>query len=259
MFRFDPVGKSQIHIEYGIATANAMQDLLDQCSMPLLVHNFHCAAILGSATLLRCGARHLLLTAAHLFDQNVQVGNLLVTAANHAPTQRLLPLHHAIVRRSDAVDLAVLDISAVDTLDDILHQRTALPVEHALDTHLEDDVQEEPPVHAVCGFPAAWSRFERGWVAARRLTILTHRLPPRHAQRCAHERWFAYQHVAMREDGTDIHTPALEGLSGAGIWRLQHIEAGSMVAHLCAVQSAFMHGQYLRGDSVQAAVELLRT
>jgi hypothetical protein len=257
MFRFDPVGSSQIYIEHGTARPAAIQSLLNQCSMPLLVHDFHRAAILGSATLLRCGTRHMLLTAAHLFDCNVQMGNLLVTEAGDGPTHGVLSLNGATVRRCGTTDLAVLDISDTGTLTRILYQRTALPVECAFEQS-EQSALDELPVHAVCGFPAVWSRFERGWVAARRLTILTRSLPSRRTPRGLHDRWFAYHRVAAREDGVDIHTPTLEGLSGAGIWRIHSTNDGTAVVHLCAVQSAFMHGQYLRGASVQAVEELLR-
>ncbi|HEX4328630.1 MAG TPA: hypothetical protein VH105_17570, partial [Burkholderiales bacterium] len=62
---------------------------------------------------------------------------------------------------------------------------------------------------------------------------------------------------ALAGSGQWIHTPALEGMSGAGIWALSPGRDGRHHARLAAVQSAFMHGRYLRGYDAGAALPLL--
>ena len=56
-----------------------------------------------------------------------------------------------------------------------------------------------------------------------------------------------------RGDGRMIHTPALEGMSGAAIWKIGTTRGGASI-ELAGVQSAFLHSRYLRGDAI-ASIE----
>jgi hypothetical protein len=255
MFRWDAVGATSLRFENrGLETNRdpeaGLHALIDACAVPLVAHDYCRAGILGSATLVHHHGQPWLLTAAHLFDLVPRCGNWLAPAKDGG---ELLALDGAVVRRAPGLDLAVIDLRRVKSLPRLLHGRHAV----ALDQAIAPPAAGRDTVYAVSGFPAAWSQFEHGWLAAKRLTVLTRRA--RHAgQRSRHDRVYDYGHVALRSDGQWIHTPALEGMSGAAIWALSTGRDGRHHARLAAVQSAFMHGRYLRGHEAGAALPLLQ-
>ncbi|MGL4574921.1 MAG: hypothetical protein ACRCV9_09045 [Burkholderiaceae bacterium] len=257
MFRFDRVGQSSIRIDD--APSHAVHALLDACTLPIIVHDLNRAAVLGTATLVRHGAQVHLLTAAHVLDHSLfRLGNVLVTEHGHAQGgARLVALHGAQVRRALCADVALIELTHCAALPAIVRGRIAVPLREAIDEASETahDAQAAScdDVFAVCGFPAAWSRFERGWLAARHLTVFTQR----HHTPSASGHCCSYRRTAHRADGEAIHTPALDGMSGAGIWHLHQMASGALTAQLTAVQSAFVHSQYLRGDDVAHATPLL--
>ncbi len=206
MFRWDDLGATSVRFAAGGGGAGAdpeaaLHTLIDACAIPLVVHDYCRAGILGSATLVRHRGQPWLLTAAHLFDQAPRCGNWLAPAKDG----ELLALDGAIVRRAPGLDLAVIDLRQVKSLPRLLHGRHPVPLDEALAPATGRDT-----VYAVSGFPAAWSLFERGWLAARRLTVLTRRA--RHAgQRARHDRVYDYGHLGLRSDGQWIHTPGAGG------------------------------------------------
>jgi hypothetical protein len=252
MFRWDNVGSTSILLgapAHAASPAAALHILMDACAVPIVVHDWHRAAILGNATLISHRGRPWLLTAAHLLDHAPHCGNWLAPARDDGA---LLSLEGARVRRAPKLDLALIDLRNVKALSRLLRGRQALPLDEAAVPHAGPG----DAIYAVSGFPAAWSQFERGWLAAKRLTVLTHRARQAR-QRARHDRVYDYSHLAQRSDGEWIRTPALEGMSGAGIWALRAGSDGSFRARLAAVQSAFMHGRYLRGHDAQAAFSML--
>jgi hypothetical protein len=258
MFHWDNVGATSLRFEARgpdqVAPEPALHALMDACAVPLVVHDYNRAAILGNATLVRHRGAYYLLTAAHLFDHAPRCGNWLVPARDGGA---LLSLEGAVVRRPiDAMrrlDLALIDLRQVHALARLLHGRHALPLESVATPH---PASARDTVYAVSGFPAAWSQFERGWLAAKRLTVLTRRARQA-CRRERHDRVYDYGRVALASSGQWIHTPALEGMSGAGIWALTPGDDGRHHARLAAVQSAFLHSRYLRGHDAVAALALL--
>ncbi|MBL8382024.1 MAG: hypothetical protein JNM90_03045 [Burkholderiales bacterium] len=249
MLRWDALDEVRVCLDGDLPEAAAVAAAA-ACTLPLVVHDYQRAAVLGTATLLAAGRRALLLTAAHVIDGGVRLGNLLVPAATG---HDLIPLAGARVARSGRADIALLDIGAVPGAAQILRgRRPALMPPHALRRRR----RHAPPRSGalVSGYPAALARFERGWLAARRLTLFTRR----HAEEGdAGEHLYVYGRVANRADGTPIHTPELPGMSGAGIWAIHRRSAATML-RLVAVQSSYLHGRYLRGHDVAAVQELMR-
>jgi len=262
--RLEGVGATSIHLEGAsmdsagsAAPEPALHTLLDACAIPIVVHDYCRAAILGNATLIQHRGRHFLLTAAHLFDNAPRCGNWLAPAREDGA---LLSLEGALARRPidklRHLDLALIDLRHVKALPRLLRGRHALSLDDAAPPRGGNSGTSGDTVYAVSGFPAAWSQFEHGWLAAKRLTVLTRRTRDAR-QRARHDRVYDYGHVAQASSGAWIHTPALEGMSGAGIWALRPGNNGCHHARLAAVQSAFVHSRYLRGYDVQAALPLL--
>ena len=236
--------------------------LLDACTVPIVMHDHARAGILGTATLLVCGGRHLLLTAAHLFHPATSSGNWLVP---ERASGQLLALERAQVHLVPGVDVAVIHLSRTPALPRLLRGRSAIPAQLALHARpLARRRKHRAATYCLAGYPAAWSRFERGYLAAKRLLITTMLTTQQRDNRAgagnaepATELRCVYGRNAERNDGQMIHTPALEGMSGAAIWEIERAN-GAAALHLAAVQSAFMHSRYLRGDAVHSFEAFLR-
>ena len=204
------------------------------------------------------GRRPVLLTAAHVFDGGVRFGNLLAPLAEgHA----LVSLSGARLARCDSADIAVIDLSGVAGAQLILRGRQPVTVP---DASGRPQLRRRRRARAatrrvlVSGYPAALAQFERGWLAARRLTVFTQAQTAATSSARRVDRLFDYGRIASRADGTAVHTPELEGMSGAGIWALESRgRIDGCYLRLAAVQSAYMHGRYLRGHDIDAASRLL--
>ena len=258
MFLWDNIGETQIRFEGADAATPSVTALLDACTVPIAIHDYARAAILGTGTLLRDGERHLLLTAAHLFEGSGSSGNWLVP---ERASGQLLSLEGAQVHVIQGLDIALVDLARTSARPPLLRGRVAIPSRHALRIRLPARRhQPRGATYCLAGYPAAWSLFERGYLAARRLTITT-RTTRQHDEGIndddADELRCLYGRIAERNDGQIIHTPALEGMSGAAIWEVERGDDAATL-HLAGVQSAFMHGCYLRGDAADLCEPFLR-
>ena len=257
MLQWDLLGETRVRFVAGpdasLVWASAA---IGACTLPLVMHDFRRAAVLGNATLLMAWRRPVLLTAAHVFDTGARLGNLMIPLPGG---RGFASLAAARLARSRSVDIAVIDISGVAGVDELVSGMRAAPLPRA---RLDRARRARTPRHGrarvmVSGYPAALSRFERGWLAARRFTLLTDRHHETAAIHCPADRLFGYGRVARRHDGVAIHTPELDGMSGAGIWVLEGAaDEGAVSLRLDAVQSAYVHGRYLRGHDIGAAAEL---
>ena len=265
MFLWDNLGETCIRFEGADAAGAGLAAWLDACTVPIAVHDHARTGILGTATLLRIGQRHLLLTAAHLFDGAVSSGNWLVP---ERVTGQMLSLEGAQVQLVKGSDIALIDLTRAPARLRLLRARAAIPALLALRARfsahrykLHGSSPRGTTSHGIAphgttphrityclaGYPAAWSRFERGYLAAKRLTITTTQATHQRHDKTGDLRCL-YGRTAERSDGQVIHTPALEGMSGAAIWEVERFN-GSAALHLAGVQSAFMHSRYLRGDA----------
>lgn len=283
MFLWDDVGETRIRFgeggegrAHGVDWASAgLAALLDACTVPIAIHDHARAGILGTGTLLKCGERLVLLTAAHLFEGatsngHSSSGNWLIP---ERASGQLLSLEGAHVHVIGGADIALVDLARATARPRLLRGRVALPGRLALRSRLAARRRNQRTTtriatYCLAGYPAAWSRFERGYLAAKRLTITTQTARRRddgadsgsgacadeHAPERLGDLRCIYGRIAERNDGTVIHTPALEGMSGAAIWEIGEIERSNSAAamHLAGVQSSFLHSRYLRGDAARS-------
>lgn len=260
MLRFDPLGEVRVSFAGTPPALAEAAGIVASCTLPLVVHDYRRAAVLGTATLIMAGNRPVLLTAAHVFEGGVRFGNLLVPlAAGHG----LVPLSGARLTARPEVDIAVIDIARVPAAAGLLDGRQ-VPVAHraaapeaAMRHRRARRGRAAAERHVlVSGYPACLARFEQGWLAAKRLTVVTRRRDDAAERRGRADRLFDYGRIGDRSDGVAIHTPELEGMSGAAIWRCESSGRERRLA-LEAVQSAYVHGRYLRGHAIAAAFDLL--
>ena len=251
---WDALEDSQVALtSFGADLARDASAFLDACTLPLVVHDHHRAAVLGTATLVSVDGRPVLITAAHLFEDGVRFGNLLAPLADGHEFRSLAGARLAC---NAAADIAVLDFLRAPTAGDLLHRRLAVPLHRAMQRRRDGHGVAHGGRAMVCGYPAMLTRFSRGWLAARRLTVFTetrHDATP--GSPLDHR--FAYGHEAVRGDGAWARTPELEGMSGAGIWTCEPEGPDAVRLRLAAVQSAYVHGRYLRGHDIDAVLDLL--
>ncbi|MFN0160843.1 MAG: hypothetical protein ACKVQQ_06405 [Burkholderiales bacterium] len=252
MLKYEAQGETRVAIAASQGTLLVQAAaILATCTLPIIVHDHARAGILGSATLLQGDDGPVLLTAAHLFDSGVRLGNLLLpTLLNHS----MVPLCGARLTRCAGADIALLHLKNGAESRALVAGRSMIPA-------LRRRAGRRARLHLgrgtalVSGFPSAMTRFERGWLAARRFTVLTHATVAGPGA-CREDHWLEFGRTAWRDDGTAVHTPEMEGMSGAGIWIVEQ-GASALCLRLCAVQSAYMHGRYLRGHDIGAGAELL--
>jgi hypothetical protein len=196
---------------------------------------------LATAGLVADGRRIGLLTAAHIFEC-VSAGDLAIP----------LPRDHdvALLRsaRVRVVMHAVSDL-AILWIDEVLARRLCSNWESS---PLPQGKGDEPAAmtYVVAGYPSASVRRVDGWMYAKPVVLFTSPISSGH---------FAYAHTAERTDGQMIHTPELDGVSGATVWGVtdEGDDGVSCVLRPAAIQVAFLHSRHLRAERMTDAVELL--
>lgn len=222
---------------------HAVPAFVRDCAVPIVMCTGAVAAVRGTATLIRTGKDIVLLTAAHLFDDRVRLGDLMLPL----PTSGAwLNLDSAQVRCEIDADIAVIrpDVQAQVAL---AKQWRAVPLEAVAGAGL---VVGEDWMHYVAGYPAALTRLHEEWLVARRLLVMSGELAPGSpAGESGSDFLLEYRRVAARTDGQSIHTPPLDGVSGAAVWGVRYI-GGHRRLVIVGVQSSFCHGRYLRAHRV---------
>jgi hypothetical protein len=196
---------------------------------------------LATAALVIDGRRTGLLTAAHIF-QCVSAGDIAIPL----PHDRAVALLRAA--RVRVVIHAVSDL-AVLWIDDALARRLAANWEACPVSQWQAD-EAAVATYVVAGYPSANVRRIDGWIYAKPVVLFTAQIDGA----C-----FAYARTAERTDGLLIHTPELDGVSGATVWGVseESDDGVSCLLRPAAVQVAFQHGRHLRTEPMANAVELL--
>lgn len=255
------------------ALSNPVPGFVRDAAVPIVLFAGQRAAVRGTATLMRAGQQLFLLTAAHLFDDDVRLGDLALPLPR---AQAWVTLAGAAVRRADTGHEREVDagegrdiaVVALPRATQAALAREWCAVSLSAIAEVADDHgarhDAEHPQHYVAGYPAALSRQHQEWLVAKRLLVITGALlAPTAAGACAlvggrpasparRDLLLAYSRIAPRTDGTEIHTPALEGVSGAAVWAVCR-QNGIRALMIVGVQSSFRHSTHLRAHRVDAA------
>lgn len=212
----------------------------ERLSLPLLaLRGGGRLAVVASAALWRVRSRLVLTTAAHVFDRGLQVGDLGVAD----PVDRRiwwLGAHGARLRVHPESDVALIDLP--DIRDFPLGWR-------ALPAGLLHARPEPCDRYLMAGWPSAQTLWTGRHLLARPLLCLTTRHGPAGST-------YRYGRIADRIDGTAVCTPALDGASGALLWRV-HADAEGLRLQPAGMQVSFMHGRFMRCESLAPITELM--
>jgi hypothetical protein len=223
--------------------AEAVRAALLARALPLarLVHGR--AEPLATASLVADGSSLGLLTAAHIFE-HVAAGDLAVPLPREGTWACLRSARVRVIVHPER-DLALI------LLDDAALERRLranwMPVSSA-HLHVDERDRRTPRLYAVAGYPVSQARRIEGSVYMKPVVVFTSALD---AER------LAYARTAERVDGMSIHTPELDGVSGALVWAVHDDEpAADCLLRAAAVQVAFAHDRHLRTESLRCAPAL---
>ena len=197
----------------------------------------------ATASLIEDGPALALLTATHVFEQ-ASIGDLAVPLPHD---NRIAALHSARVRivAHQVFDLALVWIGDRSLCARLRANWTAVPLRQWCDS-----ADVTAAVYALAGYPSVNARRAGGCLYVKPAVVFTYALEPGR---------FAYCRTAERMDGLEIHTPELDGVSGATVWAVVDAANDDVACVLkpSAIQVAFHHGRHLRGEPIRGAGELL--
>jgi hypothetical protein len=200
---------------------------------------------LATASLVADGSRLALLTAAHIFD-HIAAGDLVVPLPREAAWASLRSVRLCVIVHPER-DLAMVWLDDPALARRLRANWMPVSTEH-LD--LDDRDGRTPRMYAVAGYPVSQARRHEGSVYMKPVVVFTNALD---AER------LAYARTAERMDGLAIHTPELDGVSGALVWAIHGDEpSADCLLRAAAVQVAFAHDRYVRTESLCSAPQLFR-
>jgi hypothetical protein len=223
--------------------AEAVRAALLMRALPLarLIHGR--AEPLATATLVADGSTLALLTAAHIFDQ-VAVGDLAVPLPREGAWACLHSARLRVIVHPER-DLALITVGDAALARRLRGNWMPVSTSHL---HLDAADDRAPRTFAVAGYPVSQSRRVDGSVYMKPVVLFTRALD---ADR------LAYARTAERIDGQHIHTPELDGVSGALVWAVHDAAPDAeCLLRAAAIQVAFAHGRYLRTEPLRCAPQL---
>jgi hypothetical protein len=197
----------------------------------------------ATASVVEDGASTALLTAAHVFDR-VSVGDLAIPLPAESRVMALRSVRVRVVFHP-LHDLCLLWFADRGVAARLRANWSAVPLRHWC-----AGVGVQPRLHVIAGYPSINARRADGRIFAKPVVVFTRVLAPGH---------YAYGWTAQRIDGIEIHTPALDGVSGATVWAVEEDGRDEVACVLkpAAVQVAFQHSRHVRGEPIYAAGELI--
>jgi hypothetical protein len=225
------------------ARAAAIRDALLRRAVPLSRLVEGRLEPLATGSLVLDGGDGAVLTAAHIFEQ-ANLGDLVIPLPRE---QRLMPLRSTRVR---VVAHPQYDIALLWFVDRAASERLCANWAGCPLRQWCGVAAAPASLYAIAGYPAVNARRAEGCVYVKPVVLFTGPID---------EHRFVYARVARRVDGLDIHTPELDGVSGATVWSVEHDGADDVACVLrpMAVQVAFQHGRHVRGEPIHGAAHLL--
>lgn len=199
---------------------------------------------LATGSLVADGDAHALLTAAHVFDR-AAVGDLAIPLPNDG-TWAFLRSTRCRVFVHPERDIAMITLDDPSFVRRLHANWTPLPATHL---HGEPENDRRSRLYVMAGYPTSQARRVDGAVYMKPVVVFTDALD---------DRRLAYARTAERVDGLAIHTPELDGVSGALVWAVHDDEPDvDCLLRAAAVQVAFAHSRYLRTEPLPSAQQLL--
>lgn len=198
---------------------------------------------LATGSLVVDGDSVALLTAAHVFDQ-ASVGDLALPLPQEGGWAFLRSARPRVFVHPER------DVALVRLADRTFVRRLQGNWKPLAAACLESPAHDRPcHLYVVVGYPASQMRRIDGAVYMKPVVVFTGALD---AGR------FAYSRTAERTDGVAIHTPELDGVSGALVWAVHEDEPDAdCLLRAAALQVAFAHSRYLRAEPLHPAQALL--
>jgi hypothetical protein len=237
----------------------AIEQFAAHVTVPVLYDDPKAADQVGTGTLFSIDERLFLVTASHLFDDR-DPGRFTIPAP---PSTQLYGLgDFNLIRTADFYDIAVLELQDGQTISRLTggwwQPLTLANVGRA----------SESGIFALSGYPSARAVKRGDLIGASLITAYTERMsmPPAEAEHPIDPRldlFFRYNREALDVDGKTIKTPDLHGCSGASIFEYRESDViqfwtPEQCLKIVGVQSSFRRGDYFRGKSWDAVLELLR-
>lgn len=226
--------------------AQAITEALCRRILALLVMRGGRAEPLASACLYWSAGHLILLTCRHVFDDGVCLGDLALPLGDTGRLISLRALQARFVEHPER-DIAAVGLCPRRARDAL--QRHWFPVPLHATPETNTDAADRL---VVAGYPYAQMRRIDGAVYARPLVFFAHPIVVSTGLQAR------YGRTTMRVDGALVHAPELDGLSGATVWAVRDEHADLECVLLPAgVQCAFKHDEYVRGEPLSAAGEML--
>jgi hypothetical protein len=234
-----------LDIDTGVepALAQAVADALASHTVPLVARRDGRVEPLASGVFYRHGQRLWLVTCRHVFDDGAALGDLGVVLPRPGRVRWLREARTRLLAHPEH-DLAAILVGAGEFERELRRAWPALPLAEF----------DQAQVHALvlAGYAYAQIRRIDDVLHARPLVVFARWLQSGGDVRAS------YARTARRADGLPVHSPALDGASGATLWALRTVAAdGRYVLQPAAVQFAFKHDAYMRGAPFSALRHLL--
>lgn len=266
------VATDPLDIDTGVAPARAraIADALVRRAVPILARRDGRAEPLASGALFLLGPHVVLVTCRHIFDDaagGVALGDLGVPRV-HSPGVLWLARTAARLIGDPQRDLVLIELAPGRVRDDLLQHWPPVPL--VIDDWVRPAAGALPALYALAGWPYAQMRRVDETVYARPVVFFAAlvavaadaaiAVAPDDADHPPSLR-VRYARVARRCDGVDVHSPELDGVSGALLWAV-HDPADARDDAMCvlrpaAVQYAFKHGAYARAEPLAGAGALI--
>ncbi|MCU0952804.1 MAG: hypothetical protein MUC68_17640 [Burkholderiaceae bacterium] len=271
------VATDPLDIDTGVAPARAraIAEALVRRAVPILARRDGRAEPLASGALFVLGPHVVLVTCRHIFDDaagGVALGDLGVPRTHSAGVLWLARTASRVISHPQR-DLVLIELAPGRVREELLQHWPPVPL--AVDDWVRPAGGAPASLYALAGWPYAQMRRVDETVYARPVVFF--------AAPAAARVWdgvpaqalddmpdadggppslrVRYARVARRCDGVEVHSPELDGVSGAMLWAV-HDSADPRDDMLCvlrpaAVQYAFKHGAYARAEPLALAGALL--